>query len=67
MKTLLVAFGVAAILAILSLVGVDVPSPSEWLEKWTSWICTVATTIVAVRVFWYVAPALTAYLSRVGK
>jgi hypothetical protein len=60
--TLLFAFGVAALFAILSLAGFDFPAPSDWLEKWTSWIYTVATTVVAIRVFWYVAPALATYL-----
>ncbi len=41
-----------AILAILSLLGLNVPSPAGWLEAWTKWIATVVGIVVSARVLW---------------
>ena len=41
-----------AILAVVSLVGLNVPPPSGWLEAWTKWIAAVVGIVVSARVLW---------------
>ena len=45
-------FGVALVLMVLSLTGVQLPPPEGWLEAWTKWIASVVGIVVAARVLW---------------
>ena len=52
---LIIVFVAWAILALLSLLGVDVPSPSSWLLDWTTWIAAAVGIVVSARVLWSVS------------
>jgi len=52
MNVLQAVVGAFVLLAILSLVGVAVPTPSHWLTEWTKWIASVVGIIVSARVLW---------------
>lgn len=41
---------VCAILAGISLAGVDLPPPASWLQAWTRWIATVVGIVVSAKV-----------------
>jgi hypothetical protein len=51
-RSTLFAAGIAALLAFLSLIGVNAPPPSEWLVAWTTWVAAAVGIVVSARVLW---------------
>lgn len=57
-------FAFWAVLAILSLGGAALPPPAGWLEAWTKWVASVVGIVVAARVLWSGAVALSRIATR---
>jgi len=52
-----------AVLFLLSIFGVDFPSPDGWLLAWTNWIAVVVGTVVSARTLWVGGNAFRKYVT----
>jgi len=63
-RILIGVLGFFALLALASLLNLNIPGPQPWLEPWTKWIAAVVGIVVSARVLWAGAAALQRFADR---